>query len=164
MSDAQGSPCVRVRESIPDFVAGRLAPDRRPAVLQHMETCVDCRAEVEVVRMVLAARPTVPAGLADRVIKRVAGLAEVRSGGGSRPWWGVAAAALAALALGIGVTSAHQNSEVEVPAYMAGVEDAQFWFDDDGVIAGAPALADLSDAALLTLLDDMTTDGTGGAA
>jgi hypothetical protein len=38
------------------------------------------------------------------------------------------------------------------------------WVSDDGLIAGAPALDDLSDEALMTLLDELGADGSGGAA
>ena len=52
----------------------------------------------------------------------------------------------------------------EVPAYVAGAEEIVLWPADDGLVAGAPALDDLSDEALITLLEEMGADPSGGAA
>jgi hypothetical protein len=82
----------------------------------------------------------------------------------ARPGWGVAAAAIAAVALGIGVISDRAPATEEVPAFVAGAEEVVLWPADDGLVAGAPALDDLSDEALLTLLDEMGADPSGGAA
>lgn len=38
--------CERVREQIPDCLAGRLDPATRERVIEHLETCSACRADV----------------------------------------------------------------------------------------------------------------------
>ena len=37
--------CERIREQIPDFLAGRLDPAAREKVIDHLDTCSGCRAE-----------------------------------------------------------------------------------------------------------------------
>src|SRR5947199_8513451 len=38
--------CDRIREQIPGVLAGRLDPAAREAVIDHLETCSACRADV----------------------------------------------------------------------------------------------------------------------
>jgi len=157
MNDAQ---CEPVRDSIPDFAAGRLSPAEAAAVQAHLDGCADCRAEAELVGLLFAGRPAVPAGLAEDIERHV----RVRRRGGTRPWWGLAAAAVAAVALGIGVTNRSEPALEEVPAYVSEMQGLSPWVSDDGLIAGAPALDDLSDEALMTLLDELGAGSSGGAA
>lgn len=153
--------CGWVRESIPDFVSSTLSSGERERVERHVVACAECRAELELVRVLLASRPTVPVGLLDR-IHRVA-VADRRAP--TRTWWGVSAAAIAALALGIGITSDRsQETSVDVPGFAYEAEEGEIWLSDDGLLAGAPALDDLSDEALLELLDELSTGSGGGAA
>jgi anti-sigma factor RsiW len=151
--------CAQVRELIPDFVSSRLGVDDLEAVESHVTECGECRAELELAQMILASRPRVPAGLLERVMGAV--LAERRVP--SRPWWGVSAAAVAALALGIGISSERSQPPVEVPGFAREVEEGDVWLSEDGLIAGAPLFEGLSDDALVVLLDEMSFDGTGGA-
>jgi hypothetical protein len=83
-----------------------------------------------------------------------------------RPWWwGISAAAVAALALGIGMSSdGSEQVESAVPGYAFEIEDGDAWLSDDGLIAGAPDLDALSDEALLQFLDELTVGGAGGGA
>lgn len=152
--------CERVREWIPDVVADRLAGPDADAARAHLRTCADCAAEAELVALLYASRPAAPAGLVGAI---EAGIRR-RPGIGFQPWWGVAAAAVAAVALGIGVTSRSGPDDVELPAYVAEVQGLTPWVSEDGLIAGSPVLDDLSDEALLTLLDEMGAGGSGGAA
>lgn len=152
--------CEQARDSIPDFVAGRLASAEAAVVQTHLDGCDECRAEAELVDLLFTTRPAVPDGLVDRIGSHV----RFRRRAVSRPWWGVAAAAVAAVALGIGVTSRSGPADEEVPAYVAELEGLSPWVSDDGLIAGAPALDGLSDEALQTLLDEMGAGGSGGAA
>lgn len=154
--------CETARELIPDLVGERLSAAEASRVAAHLDTCADCRAEAELVRLLHAARPQVPVGLAGRV------LAAVRADRprGRRPWWGLAAAAVAVLALGIGVASRSPTDTVTgVPGFVAqGTSTSGAWVSDNGMVAGAPALDGLSDAALQTLLEEMESNGTGGSA
>ena len=151
--------CEMVRERIPDFIAGRLSEEETAQVEAHLPSCGECAAEAELVGLLYQARSEPPEGLASR-IQGAARLRGSRGGAGARPWWGLAAAAVAALALGIGVmTDRGSGLGLEIPAYMATAEDVGLWASDDGLIAGAPALEDLSEDALLTLLEEMSTGG-----
>lgn len=153
--------CETARELIPDFVGGRLPAAEASQVAAHLATCGDCRAEAELAGFLYAGRPEVPAALAARV--RAAVLADRRPT--RRPGWGLAAAAVAVLALGIGVSSRNPaDTRVSVPGYVAEGTATDAWLSDDGMVAGAPALDGLSDDALRTLLDELGSGGTGGAA
>jgi predicted anti-sigma-YlaC factor YlaD len=159
MSEAR---CEIVRERLPDFVGGRLAPSDAVEVQAHLGECTECRDEAALVGLLYAARPAAPAVLAPRI----EGAARAPRGRAYHPWWGVAAASVAAVALGIGVMSREGPApeDAEVPGIVAGVGEASLWVADDGLVAGAPALEGLSDEALLQLLEELDTGTTGGAA
>jgi ferric-dicitrate binding protein FerR (iron transport regulator) len=152
--------CETVREWIPDYVGSRLAEANLGATEAHFEACGSCRAEAELASMLLASRPEVPAGLALRIKGSV--LADRRSV--RRPWWGLSAAAVAALAFGIGLSNGADPESAVVPGYAYETETTELWPGDDGLIAGAPSLEDLSDEALATLLAELTAGSAGGAA
>jgi anti-sigma factor RsiW len=147
--------CERAREAIPGLVAGRLEAQARTEVEAHLGTCADCREEAELAALLVASRPPVPAGLARRIDQAV----RAHGGASRRPWWGLAAAAVAVLALGIGVASRQSGSTTEPPAYLADTETENLWLSDDGLIAGAPALDALSEDALVQLLDELSSEG-----
>lgn len=153
--------CDTVLARLPDLTAGRLPDGEADEVRAHVEACDECRGAWEVLSLLAQDRPVAPEGLAERIEWSLK--APVRRGTQSRPWWGLAAAAVAALALGIGVVS-DTRTDPNVPAFVAEAEDTQLWLSDDGSIAGAPSLDGLSDEALLTLLEEMGTTPTGGAA
>ena len=153
--------CGTVRELIPDFVAGRSAADEVERVERHVRACAECRAELDLVQVLLASRASVPEALLERITR--AHLTERRAP--ARTWWGVSAAAIAALALGIGITSdPTPEAAVEVPGFAQEAEEGEIWLSDDGLLAGAPAFDDLSDEALLQLLDELTVGSAGGSA
>lgn len=156
------SMCGTVRELIPDFVGGRLTRPEHEVVEQHVHDCEECGAELGLARLVLASRPAVPMGLADRILSSVAASRRSRP---PRTWWGVSAAAIAALALGIGISS-DRTIEVptNVPAFAYEVAEGDIWLSDDGLLAGGPLFDDLSDDALLQLLDELSVTSTGGSA
>ncbi len=154
--------CEAVRDRIPDFVRGSLQEADAAFVRDHLEKCAECRREAMVVEHLFAARPMRPEGLASRIEDAV----RRERGRLRRPWWGLAAASVAALALGIGVVSrgGPPREGDELPAYVASAEEVSLWPGDDGLIAGMPALDDLSDEALQTLLDELEQSPSGGAA
>jgi anti-sigma factor RsiW len=153
--------CGTVRELIPDFVAGRLAAAEIERVERHVQACAECFAERELAHVLLASRASVPQELLERIMRNSV---TVR-GAPARTWWGVSAAAIAALALGIGITSdSTPEASVDVPGFAHEAEEGEIWLSDDGLLAGAPALDELSDEALLQLLDELTVGSTGGAA
>ena len=151
--------CGTVRELIPAFVAGRLAAPETALVKDHVPACLDCAAELDLVRLLYASRVEAPPTLLERVTRSVASRRPART------WWGVSAAAIAALALGIGsVSDRASDPTLDVPAFAREAEEGEIWLSDDGLVAGAPAFDDLSDEALLQLLDELTSTSTGGAA
>jgi anti-sigma factor RsiW len=46
-------PCDRIREQIPEVLAGRLDPAARERLIDHKETCSACRSEVADLGVVL---------------------------------------------------------------------------------------------------------------
>jgi hypothetical protein len=162
MSDEMNeTECGWVRESIPDFARSMLSFEEAGRVERHVAACAECSAELGLIHVLLASRPSVPEGLLDRIQRGT--VADRRAP--TRTWWGVSAAAIAALALGIGITSdsAPANTD-DVPGFAYEAEEGDIWLSDDGLLAGAPALGDLSDEALLELLDELTVGAGGGAA
>jgi len=152
--------CGEMRELIPDFVRGGLTESERALVRKHVAGCSECGAEIELAGLVLASRPAVPASLLGRLLDAV----DATRQRPARTWWGISAAAVAALALGIGLSSHESAAPVEVPGYAYEVEEGEIWVSDDGLLAGAPSFDGLSDDALLQLLDELTVTSAGGTA
>lgn len=153
--------CGDVREFIPDFVGSRLGAEECASLEAHIEECAECCEEVELARSIYVTRAAIPDGLAVRVMENVR--CERRAP--RRPWWGLSAAAVAALALGIGITSEPDGqSGLESPDFVYEVGDEGIWLSDDGLLAGAPSFEGLTDEALLQLLDELSAGSTGGVA
>lgn len=155
-----GSTCENARERTPDWVAGALDARQREALDGHFAECEECSAERDLVALLVQGRPVAPVGMAGAIEGSLRG----RRRSAASPWWGLAAASVAAVALGIGIVSDATSPLPEVPAYVAGIGESFGWLSEDGFIAGAPALGDLSDEALLTLLEEMAMTPSGGAA
>jgi hypothetical protein len=155
--------CGTMRELIPDVVGGRLPRAQAETVERHVAACAECAGELRVARMILASRRDAPSGLLERLLATV-GAHRPRTATPAGSWWGVAAAAVAALALGIGIQSDPSVQPVEVPGYAYEVEEGDIWLSDDGLLAGAPLFDDLSDDVLMQLLDELSTSAAGGSA
>jgi hypothetical protein len=153
--------CGTVRELIPDLVADRLSPANREVVNGHVIECNECQSELELVRMVLTGRPSAPPELLDRLLRSVPWSRRQEP---ARTWWGVSAAAVAALALGIGISSEPTQTPFDVPGFAYEAQEGDIWLSDDGLMAGAPLLDGLSDDALLQLLDELVVGSSGGSA
>lgn len=147
--------CGWVREALPDLVTGR-APDAE-RIERHVAACAECRAELDLVRLLHASRADV-GEMSESMLERI--IHEARRRAPARTGWALSAAAIAALALGLGIVS--NGTPTEIPVREA--EEGELWVSDDGLVAGAPALDRLSDEALLRLLDELTNVSTGGAA
>ena len=147
--------CGSVREVLPDFASHRLATEGRDVIERHLRSCGECSAELELIRALMGAPPAIPEGLADDVLSAL----HVRRAP-RRPWWGLTAAAVAAIALGIGV-SADRSATVAgaIPGWATETGEGQVWLSDDGLLAGAPSIDGLSDEALMQLLDDLSVEG-----
>lgn len=153
------SDCGRLRELIPDVAAGRAEAATRALVEAHVADCGECALEFELAGVLYSARLRAPAGLADGVIAAVRRDRRVPN----RSWWGLSAAAVAALAIGIGISSDPSVAVPVAPEYATELEEGDLWSSDDGLLAGAPALDDLSDEALEALLDELALGGAGGS-
>ena len=153
------SDCAEARELLPDRVARRLGPDAAASVDRHVAACHDCRAELELVGLLAEARVSPPSGLEERIVAALA----VPRPRPRRPWWGLSAAAVAAVALGIGMSS---DPSVSTGADLVATEfdEGGLWVSDDGMLAGAPALDELTDEALAELLEELAAELPGGAA
>jgi hypothetical protein len=157
--EAVGTGCGAVRELLPDLAAGRLPAADGARIESHLARCADCRAELDLVLLLYTTRIEAPAGLLDRITRTSIARRPART------WWGISAAAIAALALGIGIVSDEApTTGSDVPAFVREAEEGEIWLSDDGLVAGAPALDDLSDEALIELLDQLTNVSTGGSA
>ncbi|MEM7415510.1 MAG: zf-HC2 domain-containing protein [Gemmatimonadota bacterium] len=155
---------AEISEQISVFESGEIGPEARRELEAHLAMSAECRAELELVQALHRARPVAPSDLADRVVGAVQRHASRPQTRWARPWWGLSAAAVAALALGIGVTSNDVGSEVlDAPDFATELEEEDLWLSGDGLVAGAPALDGLSDAALAQLLEELET-GDGGSA
>lgn len=151
--------CATTREMIPDVAGGRLDAADTRAVERHASSCGDCRSELALARLLYASRAMAPEGMSDQVVR--VSRRERRSL--RRPWWGVSAAAVAALALGIGITSRPAQEDPGTDVVDTAVE-TELWLSEDAFLAGAPVLEALSDEALTDLLDELIPPTTGGQA
>jgi anti-sigma factor RsiW len=159
--------CGTVRELIPDVVGGRISETDRGKVERHAVECSECAAELRLAGTLFASRPVPPRGLLERLLESVHTSAPTVRTRAQPPrvWWSVAAAAVAAFALGIGISSdPGPELPVEVPGFAYEVEEGDIWVSDDGLLAGAPLFDDLSDDALLQLLEELSVASAGGSA
>ena len=154
--------CADVRELLPDYAAGRLEEAAAARIERHVGACDECREELDLVGMLLSTRVAPPVGLDDRIVSSIGRRRMVAH----RPWWGLSAAAVAAVALGIGISSGPTGTTdpLQIEPVATEFEEGDFWVSDDGLLAGAPALEDLSDEALEQLLEELAAETPGGAA
>tara|TARA_B100000029_G_scaffold367901_1_gene361343 strand:+ start:629 stop:1105 length:477 start_codon:yes stop_codon:yes gene_type:complete len=153
--------CGWIRELIPDYAAGRLADSEKESADLHFKVCRECHDELDLVRLVFSSRATHPEGLADKIKTAV----RSRRVSGRRQGWGLAAAAVAVLAIGLNMTldrTGFANQPLTESEFE--IESENLWLNDDGLIAGAPMLEGLSDEALTQLLEELTVATYGGAA
>lgn len=156
--------CEWARERIPAVASGAASEEERRRVDAHLATCDECTAELALVSRLRTEAITVPADLNERVIAAFRhSRRPVR-----HPAWALAAAALAALALGIGTLSGPASEfGADVPdwAYELEGEQEAIWAGDDETVAGAPLLLEqLSDEALEQLLEELSEGILGGEA
>lgn len=159
--------CTSIQDLLPDLVAERLGPDRRAEVEEHLEGCHSCSDLRGTLEVLAHGRPPVPEGLEDRIqVAARAALAQrmrpsASAPTGLRAWlhrspaWGLAAAAVLALVVGVPLVLPDGDEAGSRFLAMAEEEVGSFWLGDDAMVAGAPALSDLSDEALEELLEEM---------
>ena len=156
-----GTKCEWIRELIPDYAAGRLADGEKESADLHFKDCRECCDELDLVRLVFSSRAAHPEGLADKINTAVHG----RRVAGHRQWWGLVAAAVAVLAIGLNMTLDRTGfTDLPLTESEFEIESENLWLTDDGLIAGAPMLEGLSDEALTQFLEELTAGTSGGAA
>ena len=152
--------CVAAREAIPALLEGHASEGEIAAFDAHARGCEPCREERRLCEMLRATMASPPHELLVRIER-----AAVRRPEPVRPGWGLYAAAVAAVALGIGIAS-EPSVEVSlpVPDVADGFESGAIWASDDGLLAGAPLLDGLTDEALEQLIEELQLGASGGAA
>src|SRR5688572_15066444 len=74
-----------MRDALPDLIHGRLSESDRAVVTAHVESCVDCCAEVELLREVRASAPQAPPMSAERIASAIDAYARPNSSDVVRP-------------------------------------------------------------------------------
>ena len=153
--------CQELADRLPDWASGRLDDAESALVVAHVAVCADCSAQASVLGTLFAARPEAPAGLAERIARAARVQAHAVPGAGTkrawrRPAWALSAAAVLVLAVGTTLfLRAPQMLEVASVLGEVPLEESHVWIADDGAVAGAPVLDDLSDEALATLIEEL---------
>jgi anti-sigma factor RsiW len=167
--------CRRVRNLLPERVRGALDASVAATVDVHLTSCAACREEQALVRLIERSSADTPEAIAGRIRSALrearvgAGSAALREGpnragtGGSRQRvrlaWALAAAATAVLALGTGVALERRGGPTEAELWQSFLEESPPpWVADDGLVAGAPLLDDLSalsDEDLALVLEEL---------
>jgi len=166
--------CERVVEVLPDWILGTLDPELGMDMERHLGSCPDCTREEEVLRQILALRPTPPGDLADRIQARVREemtlAAEVKGAKEQAdvvplfrrprwaPTWALSAAAVVLLSLGIGVVwNGEEVPDVGQSSTQVVAEEPipEAWLWDDGMVAGAPVYDGLTDEQLEALIEEL---------
>lgn len=157
--------CAEVQDRLPDRAAGRSPARDREVLDRHLATCEECREMLATLELLAASRPAVPAGLEARIqaaVHEALDAPPARVGAGAspvrRPWfrpaWAIPAAAVLALAVGLPVVLSQDDGEPVTGVLALADGETGLWFDDDLMVAGAPALSELSDEALAELLEE----------
>ena len=149
--------CAKVRDCLPDFASGRIENHRSVTIESHLLSCEDCQSELELIQMLRAASPVVPFLLADQIENAVSSSRRPWK----RSWWGLsAAAALVALAVGVGV-SRDRPEGIQDVVFDFGVdpEQGELWLSEDSFLAGDLWIEGLSNETLMKLLEELEGEG-----
>lgn len=143
-------PCAEIRDLLPLSGLGFQGDSDRPDIEAHLRSCAECRAEAQFVARLGKLRPVPPRFILQGVLDGAVGSDWVR-----RPrWQGLSAAAVAILALGMGLL---WNSEPTAdPLWTLALEpEPTIWYSEEWIIAGGLVPQALSDDVLRALLQEM---------
>jgi hypothetical protein len=153
MADMKTYNCEQVRDLQPDLVSDRLDPVAAAAVRTHVQSCADCRAELEIAELIAQSRVPVPGGLEARVLTAAGGRRTTRW---SNLRYAVAASIAVAVIGGSVVLSPLLTSSNTSPAVIDSAlpeTGGPGWFGvQDAFVTGASSLRDLSVEELEKLL------------
>jgi len=146
--------CPEARDLIPLSWTGGISPREKAALERHLEECPECASESSFVSRIASACPVPPPDLSRKVAARLAGGADRGRSFPSRSavLWGLPAAAVMILGLGIGlVWSSGENGtgELITSSFLDSQDEMEV---DDWIVAGAPVLDALSDEVLVSLM------------
>lgn len=160
--------CEDVRDLLPEYASGALDGEGAGRVEEHLKACDGCSEELRLVRMVLDEKPEAPPGLRDAIMARISEESMAQAEGGAQvlplrptrrrwaPAWGLSAAALVVVSLGIGVVWSQFGGNGEVPLEVSLQEPLpEAWLWDDGIVAGGLNVDGLSDEELEALLEEL---------
>jgi anti-sigma factor RsiW len=169
--------CEFYADALTDRAAGALDQERAARLDAHLAGCPDCSSALETVRALRAAPLEIPAGLETRIRRAVREAArpevqpiDVGAGAASRGvraphafhagWrrWALpltAAAALAALWIGVGLPGGPDTPDDPPLAVFEDYDPYGAWPADGLIIAGEPLLSELSMDELERLLQEM---------
>ena len=150
--------CEHVSDVLPELVGGKLGSIDEAAVRGHLQSCVECKRELELVTSISRARLSVPEDLHGRVIRAT----RARKG----PVWTsrmTLAASIAVAVLGTSVLLMQRDfvSDSTVPVAIQPepvAEAGAGWLSvEDAFVSGTASLRDLSEDELKTLLSELGT-------
>jgi anti-sigma factor RsiW len=169
--------CEFYADALTDRAAGALDRERTARLDAHLAECPDCSKALETVRVLRAAPLEIPTGLETRIRNAVREAArpavqpiDVGAGAAShvaraphtfRAGWRrwalplAAAAALAALWIGVGIPGVQDTPEEPPLAVFEDYDPYGAWPADGLIIAGEPLLSELSVDELERLLQEM---------
>lgn len=145
--------CARVRDLLPELMAGILDAAHRDTLNAHLQRCSECAAEARLVAAMAAASVPVPSGLEARV------LAAVHTRPVVRPWaapgrLALAATVAAAVIGGSLLFESNREGPQPNPAVPPLAEEAIPTLRDP-LLGGGSVLAELTEAELEALLEQM---------
>lgn len=155
--------CARILPVLPEWLRGEMEEAEARSVEAHVAACADCGTGAELLRALAGTREEPPPGLAERI--KDALRAEEKGGDpvpGTRWGWSAVVPRVAAVAavlllaatvllLPEGWEGGGEAERVE----LALESGSEVWLSDDGIVAGAPLLVDLSEEELVAVLEEM---------
>ena len=149
--DAKPWDCADVRDLFP--LSG-LGVEGAGKVAAHLASCAECRDAAEFVEHLQGFRPEPPASILRGVLERHQSLGHTAGRTRNPVVWWLSAAAVAALALGIGML-ADSTPTAESLWTLALDPEPATWYGDDWMVAGEPVPGGLSDDVLIALFEEM---------